>query len=326
MSYLNLTGIYYNLDGTLKGVKQVTGHMLQLCPSSWKSLDLSLRFASRYSYTCKITAQQLLENKETEFIDLFLNYKELEADVLYAIPVLVKNLKTDGKYENREPEHSQWQLVRRYFLIDVTSGIPYDKEKSKTSPEIIRYAKSISLNVKLQGKEDEGKIFVPYIAVEYAELLQEQISKNVLVDLNFEVKYEMPNTLSHALEVCMGVFSALAVVWSGIRTWSHSKRSGRVTIDLMTIAQLVLFTCGNLANIFFLIVFCASLDIFVFFKGQSAIHVLLPTDAQEELIKVYVTSAFVLKVRSHDIFKFQNFYWPSFRAKKISTNKIKEFS
>lgn len=94
----------------------------------------------------------------------------------------------------------------------------------------------------------------------------------------------------------MGVFSALAVVWSGIRTWSHSKRSGRVTIDLVTIAHLALFTCGNLANVFFLIVFCASLDIFVFFKGQSAIHVLLPTDAQEELIQIYLTTAFVLKV------------------------------
>lgn len=100
----------------------------------------------------------------------------------------------------------------------------------------------------------------------------------------------------------MGVFSALAVVWSGIRTWSHSKRSGRVTIDLVTILHLTLFTCGNLANVFFLIVFCASLDIFVFFKGQSAIHVLLPSPAQEELIKVYVTVAFVLKVSHIETF------------------------
>lgn len=100
-------------------------------------------------------------------------------------------------------------------------------------------------------------------------------------------------------QVSMGVFSALAAVWSIIRTWSHSRRSGRVAIDVITLAHLILFTCGNLANVFFLVVFCASLDIFVFFKGQSAIHVLLPKEDQEEAIKIYIILAFLLKVGKH---------------------------
>lgn len=97
--------------------------------------------------------------------------------------------------------------------------------------------------------------------------------------------------------------SALAVVWAGIRTWSHSKRSGRVAIDLFTLGHLVIFTCGYLANVFFLIAFSTSVVIFVFFKGQSAVYVLLPNPAEEELIHIYVTAAFSLKVSMRDKFK-----------------------
>lgn len=60
--------------------------------------------------------------------------------------------------------------------------------------------------------------------------------------------------------------------------------------------HLVLFVCGYLANVFFLISFAACLVIFVFFKGQSAVHFLLPTAAEEDLILAYVTTAFFLKV------------------------------
>ena len=94
----------------------------------------------------------------------------------------------------------------------------------------------------------------------------------------------------------MGVLSGLAVLWTGIETWSWSRRSGRIGIDLITLAQLLVFACGNLANVFFFVVACASFHTFTFYKGQSVVHVLLPSHRQDVLIRNYIISAFSLKV------------------------------
>lgn len=204
MSHLNLTGVFHNLDGTLLGIKQVSGSMLQLCPGSWKSLDSSLRFSSKYFHSCSVTSAQLLENRKLEFVDLYLHYKDPEGDYLYAVPILVKNLKTDGLFGNAGIDKTQWQFVRRFFFVDKVIGVRYDQDAKwpvDTPPEVVRYLKSASLNVRLQGTEEEGKIYVPYLIVDYGELTREEIEKNVLVSLKFEVHYEMDNTLSHALEV-----------------------------------------------------------------------------------------------------------------------------
>lgn len=137
---------------------------------------------------------------------------------------------------------------------------------------------------------------MPLLKIQYSELTTDDRLQDKEIPIKFEVIYEMPGTLSHTIEVSMGVVSALAVVWAGIRTWSHSKRSGRVAVDLYTLGHLILFTCGYLANVFFLISFCASVIVFVFFKGQSVVHVLLPSPSEEHLLYVYVMVAFFLKV------------------------------
>lgn len=94
----------------------------------------------------------------------------------------------------------------------------------------------------------------------------------------------------------MGVMCALAVVWSGIQSWSHSRRSGRVAIDLLTVWHLLVFACGNLANAFFFVVVCASIHLFTFYKGQSIVQVLLPSKEHEILLRAYIIAAFSLKV------------------------------
>lgn len=95
----------------------------------------------------------------------------------------------------------------------------------------------------------------------------------------------------------MGVLCGLSVVWSVIETWSNSRRSGRVAVDLLTFIQLCLFACGNLSNVFFLVVSSASLYSFVFYKGQSVVQIILPSQSEDEHIKSYVIIAFTLKVQ-----------------------------
>lgn len=94
----------------------------------------------------------------------------------------------------------------------------------------------------------------------------------------------------------LGVLSALAVIWSGVETWSSCRRSGHVGIDHITLGKLIIFACGNLANVFFFVVACASFHTFIFYKGQSAVQVLLPSHAQDQLVRNYVILSFCLKV------------------------------
>ncbi|PSN51036.1 hypothetical protein C0J52_15421 [Blattella germanica] len=162
-------------------------------------------------------------------------------------------------------DRSQWQLTRRFFLIDKISGVPSPSEKSAPGrkieeiPTFIRYLKSFILRVKVQSHEEEGRIYPPLLVLKYGEVNQQEIDENVEVSLSFKV--------------AMGVLSAFAVVWSGIETWSWSRRSGRVGIDLVTLGQLMIFACGNLANVFFFVVACASFHTFSFYKGQSVIGI-----------------------------------------------------
>lgn len=200
MSYLNLTGIVYRPDGNFKTIQKIYEHTLQLCPGSW-NLHSSFRFAAKYSHTCQIPAQQLL-TKETEFIELFLKYKEANGEFLYAIPILILNIKSEGSINNRESDRMQWQLVRRFFLVDKLSGERFDEgKKSNGIPWVLRYAKSLALRVKLVGKEEEGKIFIPYLEVDYDEITREEIERGDLVSLSFRVEYHMENRLNHALDV-----------------------------------------------------------------------------------------------------------------------------
>ena len=94
----------------------------------------------------------------------------------------------------------------------------------------------------------------------------------------------------------MGVLSAFALLWSAMETWSWSRRSGKSGIDPLTLAKLIMNTCGNLAHVFLAVVFFTSLFWFIFFKQQNFIHAILPTPDQETLIKNYVISIFALKI------------------------------
>ncbi|KAJ9575177.1 hypothetical protein L9F63_025870, partial [Diploptera punctata] len=195
-------------------------------------------------------------------------------------------------------DRSQWQLTRRFFMIDTVSGVKVASVSNKQveeSPSVIRYMKSCVLRVKVRGRE-EGRIYPPLLILKYGEVNQQDIDDNVELSVSFKVEYEMENSMSHSIEVSMGVLSGLAVVWTGIETWSWSRRSGRVGIDLITLAQLMVFACGNLANVFFFVVACASFHMFTFYKGQSVVHVLLSTHQQDVVIRNYIIAAFSLKI------------------------------
>ncbi|CAH0381316.1 unnamed protein product [Bemisia tabaci] len=293
LNTLNFTVAKYTSEGELSSLQPLESSDLQLCPGSLETLNSAFRVGAWYHHSCSIPISQLLKSFPTlEFFDIYLQFYEEGVSKLYAVPVLLKNLKQGNKYPNQGADILQWQLTRRFFLVDSLSGI----ENRVDTLAAVRFLKSVVLQVKmLHEVEEEGRIYPPLLILEYAELKGEEVESNLNVNLSFSVEFIMENDLPHIIDVSLGVSSAFAVVWSAIQTWSYSRRNGRVTIDAVTLTELLLISCGHLANMFFVIMTCASLFVLVYYKGQSVTHILLPTSAQEYFIYKYVMAAFLLK-------------------------------
>ncbi|XP_046999873.1 meckelin isoform X2 [Schistocerca americana] len=296
---INLTAVRFTPDGWLKEISKAKGNFLQLCPTVSGDTSSLFQFGARYHHSCTMHVSEMVAHRDTEFVELYLQYWTEGESVLYPIPVLILNMKARNA-NNKAADSSQWLLVRRFYFIDKISGIGINvREKSQLFsevPSVIRYVKFCKLRVKLQGSEGGGRIYPPLLVIDYGEITEEEIKKDIKVSVSFMIEYEMDSRFAHSVEVAVGILSALAIVWSGIETWSYSRRSGRVGIDLLSLVQLALFSCGNLANVFFLVAASASVYTFVFYKGQSVVQVLLPAPAHEDLIKNYMISSLVLKV------------------------------
>lgn len=90
---------------------------------------------------------------------------------LIDVPVLITNVQSNnGDTPNADPNNqANWILTRRFFIYDTISGIKngeYDVEGAV--PVIIRYAKSISIQIRLDPNNEE-MIYVPLLQIEYRE-------------------------------------------------------------------------------------------------------------------------------------------------------------
>ncbi len=59
-------------------------------------------------------------------------------------------------------------------------------------------------------------------------------------------------------------------------------RSGKVAVDLRSLAKLVVAAAGNLSHVFLAVVFFSSLYWFIFFKQQTFVHTMLPSPDQAQ--------------------------------------------
>lgn len=68
------------------------------------------------------------------------------------------------------------------------------------------------------------------------------------------------------IRIAMGVLCAFACVYSFLQTWAWSKRAGKIGIDFFSIMKYVLFGINNVANVFFVVSFGASIWWLIFYK------------------------------------------------------------
>lgn len=305
-SAVKLIAFRYNANGVLVGVSELDPDELQLCQESDKSAESGFTFGTNYDKQCTMTAKELWKGAPTTeeqliFYDLYL--LSTEGKRIYPIPIQVTNLKRNDEYVNRkEAEH--WQLVRRMFVREAISGIAAKDaknansvvKKDMSSSLVVRYARSIELDINLRDMNGEGTIYPPLIIVTYDELTKEDIAKGTEVQVQFKVTYWMTQDgAQRDISVSLAVLCSCGVLWSMFRTWSWAKRAGKLALDPAMIGKFLVTTAGILANVFFIVNACAAINWFVLYKKQSVIHTLLPTPEQERFLYVYISIAFVLK-------------------------------
>ncbi|XP_046393183.1 meckelin [Ischnura elegans] len=311
-AWLNLTAARYAPDGAFIGLGSVPLSKLSLCPmAAVVSNEDFFRFGAPNKISCKIPLRYIL-NHSLEFMDLFLSFQngaEGGSAALYALPILSLSVRVDGSLINQGHEESQWQLVRRLFLIDAISGI---KPGSKI-PSTIQYVKSCHIRVKLRGRDELGLIFPPLVKVKYEEIDLDDGNLDRLVSTSFSIDYEQPDgVLMKPIEIWSGILGALAVLIALLQAWSSIRRDS-VTLPTSAAAPIWFLRClclhaaGRLADAALIIAVAASLRTFILFKGQSVPYITLPVvpletvltgeDVPEEdmLIKTYIIVSFSLK-------------------------------
>ncbi|CAL4153921.1 unnamed protein product [Meganyctiphanes norvegica] len=275
--------------------------ILKICPQIDSHLDSALVFGTTFSQSCLIDVDDIWDTFETEFFDVFLKYYDDDEENMYAIPVLNLNYRQDKSFLNRQ-SRSKWQLTRRFFVYDNLSGkesVSLNTGDNIDRTKVVRYIKNIEIFVQLQeggGQENHGRIYPPLIRIEYNELEHKEYGMGKKVRTTFKLTYTMNfNKIQADLSIAVGVMSAFATLLALIQTWSWSRRSGKLTIDLLTIIHLILVECGNLANVIFAVMFFACFYWTVFFKRQDVVYMFLLTHYQEDIIKNYIIAAFILK-------------------------------
>lgn len=301
-SHLKLLAYRYNAVGRMIDASELSPRELQLCPESSRSAESGFIFGTNYDKTCTLSAKEIAERSpisgaDLKFYDLFLDGGDSKK--MYPIPILVTNLRKNDELVNTGPT-SGWQLVRRMFVSEALTG-----REAKATPDVltleneakvVRFAKSIELDINLKDKDGTGTVYPPLLVVTYGEITRDDIARGTEVDVRFKVTYWMSQANAEKdISVSLAVLCSCGVLWSMFRTWGWAKRSGKQAIDPLMIGKFLIMTSGIIANAFFVVNAGAAINWFLIYKKQSVIHSLLPTPDQEYFIYVYLIIAFFLK-------------------------------
>lgn len=104
--------------------------------------------------------------------------------------------------------------------------------------------------------------------------------------VTFRVDYYMSlDEYETGTAIAVGVLAGLSLLYAGLKTWSWSKRTGRITVDFMTLIKFLLLSCGYVANSLFVVALGAAIFWWILYKVG--------------LLRSYIKSCLIL--RSQDL-------------------------
>ena len=292
----------YNLEGDLLRVSPLTDQLV-FCSKRWEDAYRYREFQTSFENNCEIDINKLLlytNNTTIEFYEIFLKDYSKSDNKLIDIPILIDNIPNSiipGKYNN-ETDISNWIITRRFFLVDILSGIQGDGNyKARAKPLIIRYASSIKLVITLQNISNP-KIYPPYIEIYYSSKLVSSIVENQSRPFSFTVSYSMDITsFQKAMLGILITFVILTIIAAGVKTnvwrYTHPKIYNPGTYIIRLFLSFFTTLLGFFGKTMFWFLFFISLYWFAFFKLQYRIYLLLPP-FNEESFKLYYEAFFIL--------------------------------
>nr|XP_040580158.1 meckelin-like [Lepeophtheirus salmonis] len=312
-SRIQISVAEFDIEGRLISFrKSISGSDFNFCNGSFNEFDAALNFGTKFDVKCSLNYELLWDKlgkdgRENRFYDLYISYNtsimDTESTKLFGLPILLKNLEQN---QNKRDDHNL-QFITRFFMMDRIGGVASESE-DESVPEAIRFLKKFHLKIQLLDTREypqlSGTIYPPLIEIEYGVITREELEearKNNLEGSGFTFEFKIDYSMDiresiKDIEISIGVLSAIAVFWSIVQTWTWSRRSGKMTIDPFTLFEFLANACGNLAHVFFIVIYFASLYYMIFFKQQNYIYVILPNEDQEKIIKNFVYSIFALKI------------------------------
>lgn len=335
MAYLVGT---FTMNGTFLGYSRIEtlfGYCGAMVPNSGfgggTSMDTTWVYfgsSKKLTFSCELNT---LLTKQQLFYEIYLWDRKPEPERMIPLPVRIKQLRvtpliataaTPQQQPNSKTPaflcNSNDVLVRRFFLHDVVSGIGSASPSGNTfaTPQIIRYASSITLEVGLQDASSRY-IYPPIITINYDTSQPAQWSLHQNVTYTFESRYSMNmngfNTTLKGFFIAAIVFMGLLWLlryfnWNGrhIRTVTAGAVSPEVSpLNPKVLIQFVVLVMHSWVMMFFPFTLLIAWYFFVFFKIQKTPSLMLPP-----MDRIYFSTSpyFAFTVMLHVLSFFQLVY------------------
>ncbi|KAL7291306.1 hypothetical protein TKK_0014909 [Trichogramma kaykai] len=276
---LNFSLVAFGLDGRLRSLDT---------PNLFCTFLNDVRFGINVNKQCRVYAKELTA-REMLFFSPYLLFTDKAKSYLATLPVFTKN--------------KLWQPLKKFFLVDSLSSyrampsLVDDTFKQEDELSTLRYMKSLEVLITVQNDKEGGHIYSPLLVIEYGELDKQEIQDNKQIKVDYKVIFILTNkNADNSLEVAIGVLAGLAVMYSALKAWGYCKRNHNGILKVGVVAWFFIYCLGAIGNVLLLVTTSVCVYIFIFYKGQTVLHILLPADSVETKIYLCTIIAFCFKL------------------------------
>ncbi|XP_073823646.1 meckelin [Musca autumnalis] len=327
---LNFFSVSYALDGTLKRWGNLRFQDLLLCPfykSSMVLVENSIRFAKKYDIIeCDLSLEHILDMAKLfgnqQFMSIFLNYSKIDEPdkmILHTIPILIEDI----TLENKRPQKEDWQLVKRFQMIE--THVRHGSISSKISPiyedahklllyRSLRYVEKLELHYDIH---DDNRISVPVLKLRFRHI---EFTNNTTLDMPLKFQFAISfqriedanggggggSSGELANEIALPLLLLLAVVGGLIRARNTRKRrclaaatTSSSSEDFCHFAFFTEFLLHLISYMAIAFLLCFLLCIVInalTYLSQTTVELTVPIVKDQRSLEVIIYAAFVLKL------------------------------
>ncbi|CRK99488.1 CLUMA_CG012807, isoform A [Clunio marinus] len=328
---LNFTLVSYNLEGTLVEMRPFKLSDLNLCQLSppvniWQS---KVQFGRNFFNKCTINLREIykLGFLKTKFISIFLNFYKNQENILKNVPVLIRSPST----VNQNAETNEWQLIKRFFLIDTISGrqlkpdgknsstkvnnAPSESSFNKEFSQII-FAKNIELQFHIKENAEvetdrRNVIKMPTLIIEYGVLNITERSNRYKnsssidnvddylynVETSFKITFIKRPNLNVFFQIILPILLSMSLICALFQTYFWKIRQQKIEYDLRTLMNFLINLLATISNSLFIFVALITSYILFLYKTQhKRIFLMLPLKKEEEIVGLLLSIALIFKI------------------------------